>query len=392
MRNARRSTGLCLVSSALVACSGASGSSSFGDPADGAPGGGNGASSAEGGAALPGADGGAAGSLGGKGGGALDATAPGSPDATVVVTTTIYAHTDTALYAMDPTTKAVRLIGSFTGLGGGTGDTSVTDLAVNAAGDLYVNSEAVIYKAALPPGGTGSVALSRVASISAQQGQKYLALGFTPADALGASTGELLIGGDGNGDVWSIDPASGAVRQLGGFGNDPSIPGNILALSGDVVFYIDGNHSPTGLATIRSCTPSATTGRPSCTGPSDYLAGIDMTALAKAYASGTPAKSLNAGIYGGSSTASGAGTGYRDVFGLGVWEGSVYGFTRGTTSKGGTASPPALIQIETSGSSAGRGTIIPQQVTFTNGWSGAGVTTKVTVTVPPPPPPPPPPK
>ena len=391
MRHAHRLIGLTILSSMTAACSGATGSSSFGDGSDG--GGGTTGSAGDGGATSPGTGGGDAGELGGGGGGATDATAPGTPDAAVTVTTTIYAHTDSALYAMDPATKALRLIGSFAGLGGGTGDTSITDLAVNAAGDVYVNSETVIYKASLPAGGAGSVALTKVAAIAAQSGQKYLALGFTPANALGAGTGELLIGGDGNGELWSIDPGGGAVRRLGGFGNDPSIPGNILALSGDVVFYEGANHAPTGLASIRSCTPSATTtGRPTCTGPSDYLAGIDMAALATAYASGTPAKSLNAGIYGGSSTAAGPGTGQRDVFGLGVWEGNVYGFTRNTTSKGGGTSPPALILIETSGASAGKATIIPQQVTFTNGWSGAGVTTKVTVNVPPPPPPPPPPK
>ena len=390
MRYLQCLVGLSFLSSAVAACSGAAGNSSFGDGADG--GAGTIGSAADGGSATPGTVGGDAGNLGGNGGGGRDATAPGSPDATVVVTTTIYAHTDSALYAMDPATKALHLIGSFAGLGGLAGDTSITDLAVNAAGEVYVNSETVIYKAALPAGGTGSVALAKVATIAAQAGQKFLALGFTPVDALGAGTGELLIGGDGNGELWSIDPAGGAVRRLGGFGNDPSIPGNILALSGDVVFYADASRAPTGLATIRSCTPSATTGRPSCTGTSDYLAGIDMTALAKAYASGTPAKSLNAGIYGGSSTATGPGTGQRDVFGLGVWEGNVYGFTRNTTTKGGGTSPPALILIATSGSSAGQATIIPQQVTFTNGWSGAGVTTKVTVNVPPPPPPPPPPK
>ena len=392
MRHSQLSIAVVLVSSIAAGCGGAASPSSFGDREDGGAGAGTTGDGEGGTPALPGSGGGDSGTLGGNGGTLKDASAPGTPDATVVVTTTIYAHTDSALYAMDPATKALRLIGSFAGLGGGTGDTSITDLAVNAAGDVYVNSETVIYKASLPAGGTGSVALAKVASIAAQTGQKYLALGFTPADALGAGTGELLIGGDGNGELWSIDPSSGAVRRLGGFGNDPSVPGNILALSGDVVFYVDGAQTPTGLATIRSCTPNATTGHPSCTGASDYLAGIDMVALARAYASSTPAKSLNAGIYGGSSTAAGPGTGQRDVFGLGVWEGSVYGFTRNTTSKGGGTSPPALILIATSGSTAGQATVIPQQATFTNGWSGAGVTTKVTVTVPPPPPPPPPPK
>ncbi len=390
MRPSRLGVGAWLFLPSLVACAGASPASGFGDGAGTDAG--AAATSDGGGPADPGSppgpgNGNPSGTFGGDAGAGRDAQSAG--DATVVVTTTIYAHTDTALYAMDPKTKALTLIGNFTGLGGGTGDTSITDLAVNGAGDVYVNSASVIYKAALPAGGAGSVALAKVAAIGSTQ--KFLALGFTPSDALGAGTGEVLIGGDGNGELWSIDPSTGATRDLGGFGNDPSIAGNVLALSGDVVFYADAAGHATGLATIRSCTPGASGKSPSCTGPSDYLAGIDMTALQTAFATHTPAKSLNGGIYGGSSTASGAGTGHRDVFGLGVWEGNVYGFTRGSTSTTAPASP-SLLLIETTGAAAGQGSVIPEQVSFTNGWSGAGVTTKVTVTIPDPPPPPPPPK
>jgi hypothetical protein len=110
-----------------------------------------------------------------------------------------------------------------------------------------------------------------------------------------------------------------------------------------------------------------------------------MSALATAYSTGTPAASLNAGIYGSPSPSeTGPGTGYGDVFGLGVWGGNVYGFTRGSTS----GTPASLLSIATSGASAGQGTLIPESVTITDGWSGAGVTTTVTVTVAPPPPPP----
>ncbi len=285
-----------------------------------------------------------------------------------------------------PATKAVTDIGAFSGLGGGSTDDSVTDLAVNAAGDVFVNSESVIYTAALPAGGKGSVALTKVAPIALQSGQRFVALAFTPADALGKGTGEVLIGGDGNGELWSIDPSSGATKDLGNFGADPNSASATLALSGDVVFYIDSTGAPKGLATIRSCTTSSM-GSTSCTGSSDYLAGIDMTALASAYANGTHTTSLNAGIYGSPSPSqAGPGTGYPDVFGLGVWGGSVYGFTHGTT---GTPSTQAsLLSIATSGSSAGVGTIVPTSVSLGSGWAGAGVTTKVTVTVAAPPPPP----
>ncbi|MGO9709484.1 MAG: hypothetical protein ACLQBL_11490 [Polyangiaceae bacterium] len=304
-------------------------------------------------------------------------------DGSTVVTTTIYAHNDTTLYSMNPQSKALTLIGTFTGLGGGSGDTSITDLAVNAAGDVYVNSETVIYKAALPAGGTGSVVLTTLATIAVQSDQSFYALAFTPANALGAGTGEVLIGGDGNGELWSIDSSSGATKDLGNFGADPDNSSATLALSGDIVFYMS-NGSPTGLATIRSCTTSSK-GSTSCGGSSDFLAGIDMKALATAYTSGTPAATLNAGIYGSPSPSeTGPGTGFGDVFGLGVWGGNVYGFSRG--SGGGSSS--SLISIATTGASAGAGTVIPTSVSLTSGWAGAGVTSSVSVTVAPPPPPP----
>jgi hypothetical protein len=287
---------------------------------------------------------------------------------------------------MDPVSKALTLIGTFTGLGGGSDDDSITDLAVNAAGDVYVNSETVIYKAALPASGTGNVVLTTLATIAGTQDQRFYALGFTPAGALGAGTAEVLVGGDGNGELWAIDVSSGATKDLGSFGADPNDSTSTLALSGDVVFYIN-NGTPFGLATIRPCTTSSK-GSTSCGGSSDYLAGIDMGALATAYASGTPASTLNAGIYGSPNpNATGPGTGFGDVFGLGVWGGNVYGFTRGSSSSS-NGSSPSLISIATSGATSGEGTVVPTSVSLSTGWAGAEVTSSITASVPPPPPPP----
>jgi hypothetical protein len=286
-----------------------------------------------------------------------------------VTTTTVYAHTDTTLYSLNVTSLAVTEIGAFTGLGGKSGDDSITDLAVNAAGEVFVNSETVVYRAALPSGGTGSVALTQVATIAVGSGQDFYALAFTPKDALGAGTGEVLIGGDENGVLWAIDQSSGATKNLGSFGANPSDATQTMELSGDVVFYTNAGKA-TGLATVRSCTTK-------CNGATDYLVGIDMTALASAYSSGTPAATLNAGFYGAASSSdTGPGIGYKEVFGLGAWNGSVFGFTH--------ESPITLLTIGTSGSSAGVGAVAPGN-TSSSGWAGAGVTSSVTVTIAPPP-------
>jgi len=295
--------------------------------------------------------------------------ASGEGGTTTVVT--IYGNTETALYSLDPITNAVSLIGKFAGFGGGSGDDSATDCAVNAAGDVYVNSESVVYKATLPTG-PGTVTLTKVASIALASNQRFYALAFAPAGVLG--TTETLVGGDGNGELWSIDTTSGATRDLGGFGTDPSATKDILALSGDIVFYSVAG-TPTGIATIRSCE----SGGSDCSTKSDYLAGIDMTALAAAYTSGTPATSLLAGIYGGMTGSTGPGTGYGDLFGLGVWQGTVFGFGNALDSK-----PPTLVSINTT---TGGASLISDSFGFTtDGWSGAGVSTSTTVTIGAPPP------
>jgi hypothetical protein len=278
--------------------------------------------------------------------------------------TLIYANTDDSLYTLDPQSQAVTLVGKFTGAVG-----NVTDVAVNAAGEVYVNTATDVYKAKVPAG-VGNVALTKVATIAAKNGASFFALAFAPAGVLGA--GEGLVGGDGSGELWSIDPTTGATADLGSFGKDPADGTKVLALSGDLVFYTDGGGKPTGLATIRVCS----TGGMSCSKTNDYLAGIDMAALATAFTSGTPAGSLLSGIYGGASKKLGPGIGQGEIFGLGAWDAKVFGFGR---SQNGA--PPVLVSIN---SSTGAGSVLPGSFKFSNGWSGAGVSTKTTVNIPPP--------
>jgi hypothetical protein len=334
--------------------------------------------------------------------------APPGQEASVTVNTTMYADTETELWSVDPKTNQATLIGSFAfpGVADASGaEYTITDIAVNAAGDIYVNSESYIYKVTLPSGGTGTINLTGGVAIQAAAGSNgayFYALAFVPAGALGAGTPEFLIGGDGSGNLWSIDPTTGASVNLGNFGNDPTTSGNFMALSGDIVFYqvanADGGTSFQGLATIRSCTPNAThpTYAPTCVKTNDYLAAVDMGALATAYSTNTPAKSLNAGIYGGSATTLGNGIGHGEMFGLAAVGSDVVGFAKyqsGATSSsgGGTPIPASTWTIDTTPTS-GAGTQLPQTFSFTDGWAGAAVTTTVTINVPPPPPPPPAPK
>jgi hypothetical protein len=315
------------------------------------------------------------------------------PDGSVTMTsvTTIYAHTDTELYKMDPMTNALTDVGTFTGTSGGYYDGTVTDLAVDAAGEVYVNTEQVIYKATLPTTLPGPVQLTSVLNTdpSLPDGGtlavKYYALAFAPAGAIGVpsiASGETLVGGDSNGELWVI-PSSGAAIDVGNFGADPNNASNFLSLSGDLVFYTSGGQ-PTGLATIRTCSKSSS-GKVTCTKTNDYLAAINMANLkANATSPTSSPASLLGGIYGGTTTADGNGTGKAELFGLGAWGSNVYGFARCYECyDGGVNTPASLVQIGTT-AGAGQGVATPVSGTsfpFTNGWSGAGVTTTVTVTV-----------
>jgi hypothetical protein len=326
-----------------------------------------------------------------------------TPEASVTVSTTMYADTETALYSVDPKTNTATLIGNFNfpGVADASGSAyTVTDIAVNAAGDIYINTETSVYKAVLPTGATGTVTLTNGVAIAAAAGSNgayFYALAFTPPGALGPGSPEYLIGGDGSGNLWSINPSTGASVNLGNFGADPTNSSAFMALSGDIVFYqsttAEGGTGYQGLATIRSCTPNATnpTYSPTCVKTNDYLAAVDMTALATAFSSGTPAKSLNAGIYGGSSTTLGNGIGHGEMFGLAAVGTDVVGFAKYQSPTGGSVIPPSTWTIDTT-PTGGAGTQLPQSFSFTDGWAGAAVTSTVTIIVPPPPPPPPPPK
>jgi hypothetical protein len=326
---------------AAVACGGTA-PTGWGNTGSSSSGGGSSGGSSS--SSSGGGSGGSSGSFGGSSGGSSGGN-NGTP--------LIYAHTDTELYSMDPTTHQLTDIGPFSD---GTGQTPViTDLAVDANDDVWVNSETAIYRAAVPSG-TGTVNITLQTQL--QTSTKFYALGFTPAGVLGS--GEALIAGDSAGDLYYIDTsgASATPQNLGGFGAAPT--GGNFELSGDVVFYTL-NGAPRGLATVRAC-------KTSCSSTDDYLVEVDMAALQQAFQSKSQAGSLLKQIVGST------GTGYGRLFGIGAWGNSVYAFSRAASS----GSPPAqLVQVGSTGS----GSVLQQFANITGGWSGAGVTTKASVTV-----------
>jgi hypothetical protein len=325
---------------ALAACGG---STPPGFALDGGGGSSSSGGGSGGGSSSSGSGGSSSGAFGDGGSGSSSGGGNGQP--------LIYAHTDTELYSMDPTTNILTDIGPFSD-GSGMPPT-ITDLAVDGNDNVWVNSETTVYKAALPTG-MGTVTLTTSTQLGTST--SFYALGFTPAGTL--ETGESLIAGDSKGDLYYIDQSGTAPPQdLGSFGPAPS--GGTYELSGDIVFY-NLNGSPRGLATVRACKTSS-----SCTDTDDLLVEVNISALQAYTNKSTSASLLQQSL--------GSGTGYGRLFGVGAWGSSVYAFSRAS----GTSTEAQLIQID----STGAGKSLQSFPTITAGWSGAGVTTKAQVTV-----------
>lgn len=266
----------------------------------------------------------------------------------------IYAHTDDQLYVMDPTTKAVTLIGPFDD--GSANAPTVTDLAVNQAGDVWVNTINTIYKANVPQT-PGKVTITKVVAINVKTNQRFYAMGFTPPNVLGS--GEMLVAGDSLGDLYAID-GQGQTTQLGSFGSAGG--GAVYGLSGDIMFYVQ-NGKTRGLATVRPYMNGNAT-----VTTNDVLVEVDVPAMQTAFMTKTPGQ-LRKQLLGG-------GTGFGRLYGIGAWNDSVYAFAR----LGSNNVPAQLIQIGANGV----GKSLQSFPNITLGWSGAGVTTNAPVTVLPP--------
>ncbi|HEY3353330.1 MAG TPA: MopE-related protein [Polyangia bacterium] len=140
------------------------------------------------------------------------ATAPSccTPPSGGPVDETIWAHSATDLYRVDPVGFGVTHVGAF-----GAGD-SITDIAVTPAGDLWAISFSALYRV-----DRTTAAATFVASVagSSNNGLTFLSDG-------------TLLAASGAGDVVRIDPATGGVSTVGGFGHGLSSSGDLVAVGG----------------------------------------------------------------------------------------------------------------------------------------------------------------
>ena len=180
----------------------------------------------------------------------------------------VYGHSPTVLYRLDPNTKAVTVVGSFSGC------SSVIDIALDKDSNLIGTTFDGIYAI-----DRDTAACSLIAS-----GSYPNSLSFIPENTLDPAV-EALVGYEGDQYI-RIDPATGNKQYVG------ASWGTGLSSSGDVVSVKGGKSFLT------------VTG-PGC--PSDCLIEID------------PAD--------GSIVHNWGPLGYSAVYGIAFWAGSVYGFS-----------------------------------------------------------------
>lgn len=232
----------------------------------------------------------------------------------------IYAHSADTLYSFSPYTLTVTEIGVFT-LPDGSPAPFMYDLAVNEAGDVYTSSETSLFRC-----DPATAVVTPIGDFGLAAGEELNALTFLPEDVL-RSDRETLVGATDAGAYYEVDVATAATNYLGQY------PDGWLS-SGDIVSVV-------GLGTY------ATLKR------YDYP-GSDMLAEMTFRGDGSVAVRVIGPIVEGT-------TGFRQLFGLGYWGRSLYGFSNSGQ----------LVEIDPR-TGAGR---LVTTATGTDQFWGAGVTT-----------------
>jgi hypothetical protein len=283
----------------------------------------------------------------------------------------LYVHTDTTLFTADPQETPLTLVevGAFDCVGGDGEDFSMTDLAVNAAGEVWGISKSNVYRFEVQG---STVHCAQTIPLENPDDISFYGMAIVPPGILGAE--EVLLAANSAGELWSIDE-SGALARRGTFGTVPADDGNghtyqhagkAWELSGDIVISAnDGD--PVGFATVRDCPDP-----PSANGCNevDTLIEIDVAKLITSTTQSVT-KSVRGKVLKGSGCSDSA-PGYGRIYGIAAYQGSVFGFSRG-------AGDGFAVEIS---NQDGYGCLV--QAFSGNPWSGAGITTLAPVEPPPP--------
>ena len=284
---------------------------------------------------------------------------------------TFYIHTNTTLYTADPSKPNldITLVGDVECIGGAGEDTSLTDIAVSAAGDLWGISKTNVYKLEVQG---STVKCTQTIPLQNPSSIRFYGLTFAPKGVLDPNK-EVLIAGNTAGELWRVDESGalsmhgtlGVVPTTDGNGHDYPYAGKKWELSGDLVF-VDNNGNPAGFATVRDCpNPPSTVDCHDI----DTLVELNVPKLATATTESV-VKSLRGQIV-KAAGCSDPNPGYGAVFGITAWKDKVFGFSRSPDNTGFTLS------IE---NDKGTACVLG---TFAEPWSGAGVTTIAQIDIPP---------
>jgi hypothetical protein len=185
----------------------------------------------------------------------------------------IYAHTASALYSVDPDTLAITMIGNFVW---STGSDQMTDIAIDKTGQMIGVSFTSVYRVDI----TNAHAMQLSSSLT----NTYNGLSFVPADQVGMTGDDVLIGTrTTDGKVFKIDPMTGASTQAGDMGGGYSSSGDIVAIAGFGM-----------MQTVKG-------------GTHDRLARLAQNTFA--------------------ATVIGTDTGFDSIWGIAFWKNTLYGFT-----------------------------------------------------------------
>jgi hypothetical protein len=205
-----------------------------------------------------------------------DAYVPTGDAAIPLVTDKVYAHSASALYAVDPNTLAVSLVGSF-GWPVSRPNEQMTDIAIDEAGNMTGVSFYAVF----------SVDKDTAACTFLSELDYATFNGLSWVEGVGADPqGKTLVGVNRSGSYVTVDPDTGAAAQIGSYGGG-------LESSGDLV-YVRG-------------------------------AGVFATAVSTSHDTDVLVQ-VNAGS--GTATIIGE-TGFVEIWGLAYWAGQIFGFTNG---------------------------------------------------------------
>lgn len=132
----------------------------------------------------------------------------------------VWGHGPTTLYRLDPTTKAVTIVGQFSGC---TGE-GVTDIALDAESGLFATTD----------DGLWSIDKKTAACTKIAGGTYPNSLSFVPKGTVDANV-EALVGYE-RGDYVRIDPRSGAKTKIGGIGGGLESSGDIVSVKGGATY------------------------------------------------------------------------------------------------------------------------------------------------------------